>query len=160
MAVKRITAVHRDILSQMAQLMYEAGGVGLAAPQVGINEAMIVADTGTGLYKLINPKIVKREGSQVTQEGCLSIPGITVKVKRAKKITLNAQDESANPVTIQAEDLLACVFQHEIEHLKGKLIVDYATLFKRLNIRKKLEEFKKRSKDERMPESKSKSCQL
>ena len=160
MAVKRITAVHRDILSQMAQLMYEAGGVGLAAPQVGINEAMIVADTGTGLYKLINPKIVKREGSQVTQEGCLSIPGITVKVKRAKKITLKAQDESANPVTIQAEGLLACVFQHEIGHLKGKLIVDYATFFKRLNIQKKLEELKKRSKDEGMPESKSKSCQL
>ena len=158
--VKEITSEQRDILSKMAQLMYENSGVGLAAPQIGINASMIVADIGTGLYKLINPRIIKREGSQVQEEGCLSFPGVCIKVKRAKKILVQAQDEFAKPVTIEAEDLLASVFQHEIDHLKGRLIVDYASFFQRLKIRKKLEELKKRSKNEKLPESETKSCQL
>jgi peptide deformylase len=149
--VKGITSVHSDILSQMAQHMYAASGIGLAAPQVGINEAMIVADIGSGLYKLINPKIVKRQGHQTVEEGCLSIPGICMKVKRAKKVLIEAQDEFAKPITIEAEDLLACVFQHEIDHLKGKLIVDYASLFEKLKIKKKLRELKKKVKDESRP---------
>jgi len=143
--VKHITLDHRDILSKMAQLMYEAGGIGLAAPQVGINEAMIVADVGSGLYKLINPKIVKKEGSQVMEEGCLSLPGVCIKVKRARKVIVQAQDELAQTLTLEAEGLLACVFQHEIEHLKGKVIVDYASFFQRLKIKKKLEELKNAS---------------
>jgi len=158
--VKEITSEQRDILSKMAQLMYENSGVGLAAPQIGINASMIVADIGTGLYKLINPRIIKREGSQVQEEGCLSFPGVCIKVKRAKKILVQAQDEFAKPVTIEAEGLLASVFQHEIDHLKGRLIVDYASFFQRLKIRKKLEELKKRSKNEKLPESETKSCQL
>lgn len=158
--VNQITQNHRDILSEMARLMYANSGIGLAAPQVGINDTMIVADTGSGLYKLINPKIVKKEGYQVTEEGCLSIPGVCIKVKRAKKVWVEAQDENAKPFKIEAEDLLACVFQHEIEHLRGRLIVDYASFFERLKISKKLAELKKRSKDEELSESKTKSCQL
>ncbi len=158
--VKKITPAYSDILSRMAQLMYANSGVGLAAPQVGINEAMIVVDIGSGLYKLINPRIVKKEGQQIIEEGCLSIPGVCIKVKRAKKVLLQAQDESANAVKIEAEDLLACVFQHEIDHLKGKLIVDYASLLEKLKIKRKLAQIKKRLGDEGLPESKKESSQL
>jgi peptide deformylase len=121
---------------------------------------MIVVDIGSGLYKLINPKVVKKEGSQSMEEGCLSVPGICIKVKRAKKVSIAAQDEFGRNVTIEAEDLLACVFQHEIDHLRGKLIVDYASFLNRLKMSGKLEELKKKAKDEKLPESEAKSCKL
>ena len=136
--VSRVSASHRAILSEMSRLMYEARGVGLAAPQVGIDEQMIVVDIGKGLYKLINPKIIKKEGSQAIEEGCLSVPGVSVKVKRAKKIMLQALDEDGKIVVFDAQDLLACVCQHEIDHLLGKLIIDYAPLWKRLGLKNKL----------------------
>jgi peptide deformylase len=158
--VKRITEYHRDILNEMASLMYAGGGIGLATPQVGINDAMIVADIGSGLYKLINPKIAKKEGHQVMEEGCLSIPQICIKVRRAKKVLIEAQDEFAKPLTIEAEDLLACVFQHEIEHLKARLIIDHATLFEKLKIKKRLARLKRRAQFEDLSESKTKSCPL
>lgn len=158
--VSRITDNHRDALSLMARIMYDGSGIGLAAPQVGLSEAMIVVDIGSGLYKLINPKVVKKQGSQVIEEGCLSVPGVCVKVKRAKKIVVEALDEYAKPLKIKAEDLLACVLQHEIDHLKGKLIVDYASLFKKMRIAKTLEKLKKKSRDEELSEPKTKSCQL
>jgi peptide deformylase len=159
-SVKEIGQAQRDILSEMAGLMYAASGIGLAAPQVGINESMIVVDIGSGLYKLINPRIVRKEGQQVLEEGCLSIPGVCIKVKRAKNILVAAQDEFAKPVTIEAQDLLACVFQHEIDHLKGKLMVDKASILEKFRIGRKLTELKRKAEDEGMPESKTKSCQL
>jgi len=148
--VKRITAAHRDILSKMARTLYESSGIGLAAPQVGINESMIVVDIGSGLYKLVNPKIVKKEGSQVMEEGCLSLPKVCIKVKRAKKILLKAQDEDARHISIEADDLLACVLQHEIDHLKGKLIIDYASFWDKLKLRNKIKKFKKKQRDEKL----------
>lgn len=123
--VLRVTDEHRKLLSRMAQIMYAAKGIGLAANQIGISESLAVIDSGTGLYKVINPKIIKKEGGQVMEEGCLSIPGVTVKVKRALKVTVEAWDENGKPVTIKAENLLACIFQHEIDHLNGKLIIDH-----------------------------------
>lgn len=159
-AVRHATEVHRDILSQMSRLMYAESGIGLAAPQVGVSEAMIVVDIGSGLFKLINPKIVSKSGSQVMEEGCLSVPGVCIKVKRAKKVVIKAWDENTKPVTIEAENLLACVFQHEIDHLKGRLIVDYASFFDKLTLKKKLEEIKNRAKYEELPESEAKSCKL
>jgi peptide deformylase len=158
--VKRISPAHRDILSQMASLMYAGSGIGLAAPQVGIAEAMIVADIGSGLYKLINPQILKKSGRQINQEGCLSVPDICIKVKRANKVLVEALDEEGRKVSIEAEGLLACVLQHEIDHLQAKLIVDYASFFEKLKMRKKLAALKKRSKDEELSESERKSCQL
>ena len=137
--VEKVTDCQRELLDEMAKLMYAGSGIGLAAPQAGINAAMIVVDIASRLYKLINPKIVKRQGRQVLEEGCLSIPGICINVKRAKKITVKAQNENGEPLAIEAEDLLACVFQHEIDHLKGRLIVDYASFFEKLKIRKKIE---------------------
>jgi peptide deformylase len=136
--VKKVTAGDREILSLMAQSMYEGGGIGLAAPQVGISSQLIVADIGQGLYKLVNPIIVKSSGHQAIQEGCLSVPGVCIKVKRAKQVWVEALDENAKPVKLEAKDLLACVLQHEIDHLKGKLIIDYASLMEKLRIKKRL----------------------
>lgn len=158
--VKKVTPECLKVLSAMAQLMYAESGIGLAAAQVGVNESMIVADIGTGLYKLINPEIAKKKGSQAIEEGCLSLPGICLKVKRAARVVINARNEEFAPVTIEAEGLLACVFQHEIDHLSGKLIVDHASLIDKIKIKKQLEELKKRSENERLPESERKSCKL
>jgi len=152
-AVKTPEARHRELLSEMARFMYEHSGIGLAAPQVGCGESLIVVDIGTGLYKLINPRIIRREGSQAIEEGCLSLPGVSVKVKRAKKITLKALDHEFNPVTVTAEGLLACVFQHEIDHLKGRMIVDYASLLDKVRLKKKLAELYRRAGNEDVRES-------
>jgi peptide deformylase len=158
-AVPEVTAAHAQVLSQMAQLMYDSGGVGLAAPQVGISQAMIVVDAGSGLYKLINPRILQRQGVQVLEEGCLSVPGVCLKIKRAKSIVLRAQDENGQTLKIEAQDLLACVFQHEIDHLRGRLIVDYASMAEKFKLKRRLLALKKRT-DEDLSEPKTKSCQL
>jgi len=136
--LKQITAEHRKILSLMAESMYEHSGIGLAAPQVGISARLIVVDIGEGLYKLINPKIVKRQGSQSIQEGCLSVPGVCIKIRRSKQVWVEALDENNCMVKIEAKDLFACVLQHEIDHLEGKLIVDYTSFLERLKIKRRL----------------------
>lgn len=159
-SVKQVTQAHRDILSEMAQVMYSDGGIGLAASQVGIRDAMLVVDIGSGLYKLINPKIVKKEGKQSNQEGCLSVPGVCIKVVRAKRVLIKGLDEFGKGISIEAEDLLACVFQHEIDHLKGKLIVDYASFLEKIRMKKRIEALKRKAKDERLSEQKEKSCKL
>jgi len=179
--VKKITAAEGDTLSQMARIMYESSGIGLAAPQVGISQALIVADVGSGLYKLVNPKIVQKHGQQALEEGCLSVPGVCIKVKRAEQIMIKAQDEFGKAITIEARELLACVFQHEIDHLRGKLHIDYASFFEKLKIKQKLAELsrqskeieggippayqiglagKKRVQDERLFKQETKSCKL
>jgi len=158
--VSKVTQRHREILSKMAQMMYENSGIGLAATQVGISESMIVADIGSGLYKLVNPKIVQKEGDQALEEGCLSVPGICIKIKRARKVRVAALDDTGKQVDIDAEDLLACVLQHEMDHLKGKVIVDYASFLEKVRIKKKLVELKKRYRNEKLPESETKSCKL
>jgi peptide deformylase len=140
--------------------MYESSGIGLAGPQVGINESLIVVDVGTGLYKLINPKILKKEGQQVMEEGCLSIPGVYIKIKRAKKILVEAWDENSKPSKIEASDLLACVLQHEIDHLHGRLIVDYLPLLQKLTLARKLKKMKNRLENEKLSESERKSIKL
>jgi len=140
--VSRAAAEHREIFSQMAVTMYTGGGIGLAAPQIGLSAQLIVVDIGEGLYKLVNPKIVKRQGAQAIQEGCLSVPGVCIKVKRARQVWVQAADENNNLVKIQARDLFASVLQHEIDHLKGKLIIDYASFLEKLRIKRKLAAFK------------------
>ena len=133
-SIRQITDEHRFLLSRMARLMYTSSGVGLAATQIGRNEAMFVADIGGGLYKLINPKIIRRQGAATVQEGCLSFPGVFVKVRRAKKVFLQAKDENGKSVTIEADDLLARVFQHEVDHLNGRLIVDHISILDKFKI--------------------------
>ena len=124
--VKEVTAEYRKVLSLMSQSMYEHSGIGLAAPQIGMSVRLIVVDIGEGLYKLVNPKIVKRQGSQAIQEGCLSVPGASVKVKRSRQVWVEALDENNRPLRLEARDLFACVLQHEIDHLDGILFIDKA----------------------------------
>lgn len=135
-AVKSVGSEEKKLLVNMAKIMYENRGVGLAAPQVGISKQIIICDIGKGLCKLINPKIKKKEGSCCMDEGCLSLPGISISVKRPSKIFVEALDEFNKKTIFWAEDLLARVIQHEMDHLKGKLIVDYANLLQKIKIRK------------------------
>ncbi len=131
----RVTAVgdeERKILADMAKTMYLNGGVGLAAVQVGIDRQMAVVDIGKGLIKMVNPVLVKTEGSAAIEEGCLSVPSASVKVRRAAKITVQFLNEFGEITQISAEGLLARAIQHEMDHLAGKLIIDYLSPLKRI----------------------------
>lgn len=145
--VKKVGPGERILIESMVAAMHEHKGVGLAAPQIGINEQIFVADVGDGPIAVINPKIVKKKGLAVMEEGCLSIPGITVKVKRPEKIFVSYTDEQNNKVERELDELLARVFQHETDHLHGKLIVDYASLAQKIKLKRPLSEIRKKSKE-------------
>lgn len=112
------------ILRDMAETMYAANGIGLAAPQVGLMRRIIVADVGEGLVEMINPQIVASEGEAAMTEGCLSVPGRRGCVTRPEKVTVRAQDKKGKPFEVTADGLLARCLQHEIDHLDGVLYVD------------------------------------
>lgn len=112
------------ILRDMAETMYQADGVGLAGPQVGIQRRLVVVDVGDGLIEFVNPEITNKEGLCDMVEGCLSVPGRRGLVSRPEKVTVNAQDKTGKPFTIEADGLLARCIQHEIDHLDGVLYVD------------------------------------
>ncbi|MFB5678981.1 peptide deformylase [Paenibacillus terreus] len=126
--VTKITPNVQKLLDDMADTMYDAEGVGLAAPQVGILKRLIVVDAGDehGLIKMINPEIVETEGEQFGPEGCLSIPGLNGDVRRAEKVTVKGLDREGKPLTVTATGLLSRAFQHEIDHLNGVLFTDIA----------------------------------
>lgn len=127
-AVAQVDARIRRLLDDMVETMYSARGIGLAAPQVGISQRVIVVDIGDGPIRVVNPKIVRvGEEEEEATEGCLSIPGIIGEVWRAYDISVRGFDENGKPVKIDAEGLLARVFQHEIDHLDGRLFIDIAT---------------------------------
>lgn len=130
--VLKISDEEKRILDEMAETMYLKGGVGLAACQVGIDKQLVVVDIGDGLMKLVNPVIIKKEGCEALEEGCLSVPEAVIKVKRAKKITIEYLNEKGEAMTMTAKGLLARVIQHEVDHLLGKLIVDYLSPIKKL----------------------------
>lgn len=119
--VKRI----KDLAKNMLDTMYHAPGVGLAAPQVGVSERLIVIDVGDGPFVVINPQIVNSEGEIKDMEGCLSIPGRNEYVCRSQKVTVIGLDLNGKKLKIEATDLLARAFQHEIDHLEGILFIDY-----------------------------------
>ena len=112
------------ILQDMADTMYEADGVGLAAPQVSILKRVVVIDVGEGLLELVNPEIIATSGEQIDAEGCLSVPGEDGEVKRPYVVRVRAQDRHGNTFEIEGEELLARAFCHEIDHLDGILFVD------------------------------------
>jgi peptide deformylase len=115
------------LLDDMAETMYDAHGVGLAAPQVGISKRVLVIDIGEELIEMVNPVIAEKSGEQMEPpEGCLSIPGLLGYVKRANTILVKGQDRNGNPIEINAEGFLARAFQHEIDHLDGVLFIDIA----------------------------------
>jgi len=127
--VKIIDGHLLEILSDMAETMYGAEGIGLAANQVGILRRLVVVDTGEGLYKLINPRIVSSEGSAEALEGCLSFPDVWGKVLRPEKVTVCALNEKGEEVTLTGEGRTASCLCHEIDHLDGVVFVDKVTEF-------------------------------
>ena len=129
----------RKILQQMAKTMYKAQGIGLAAPQVGIDLQLIVVDLGdNNPLKLVNPLILLREGDSVLEEGCLSLPEVTLAVRRPKRVMVEGWNEDGEIVKVEGEDLLAHVIQHEIDHLSGILIIDRADPKERMSLDTKL----------------------
>lgn len=143
----------RRLLDGMAETMYAAPGVGLAAPQVGASLRAIVVDASTRdpnsrLLKLVNPEIVFSEGRSVCEEGCLSVPGYTAEVVRPSRIRVEAFDQYGKPVTIDTETFLATVIQHEIDHLNGVLFIDHLGRLRRDLVKKKL---RKQVRQEKQP---------
>jgi len=114
------------LIKDMKETMYNSKGIGLAAPQVGVLKRIIVVDVGNGPVVMINPEIVEMQGSQVSEEGCLSIPGIQKDVERPEKVKVNALSEKGEEIVIDGEGLLARALCHEIDHLHGVLFIDKA----------------------------------
>ncbi len=112
------------LIESMAEVMYDRNGVGLAAPQIGVSLRVIVADVGEGLIAIVNPEIVGEEDEDAMEEGCLSVPGAGVDIRRAKSITAKGLDGEGKELALRTEGLLARVIQHEIDHLNGVLIID------------------------------------
>ncbi len=140
--VERVDAEIRQLVDDMFETMYEASGIGLAATQVNATKRLLVLDISEQRNDplcLINPEILFSEGEQKEEEGCLSVPGIYEPVKRATRIRVKALDREGNPIELELEGLPAVCVQHEIDHLDGKLFIDYLSGLKRARIRKKLE---------------------
>lgn len=124
--VARIDKKIRTLLDDMAETMYKANGVGLAAPQVGESIQVVVIDVGEGLIELVNPEIVRMEGAETDSEGCLSVPEIYGDVERAAKVSVKYLNRQGKNHRITATGLLARCLQHEIDHLHGRLFIDIA----------------------------------
>ena len=141
MPVNKVDQETRELVENMIETMYAEGGVGLAAPQIGISKRIIVIDTeDQGVIVLLNPIIVKREGESKEEEGCLSVPGIYSTVRRSSSITVDALDLDEHKIRITQEGFLAVALQHEIDHLDGYLFIDRLSPAKRLLIKDQLKE--------------------
>ncbi|HRP25619.1 MAG TPA: peptide deformylase [Thauera sp.] len=131
----------RQLVADMAETMYEAPGIGLAATQVNVHRRVVVIDISedkSGLMALINPEILERSGEQVCEEGCLSVPGIYEKVARAERVKVRALNKKGETFELEADGLLAVCIQHEIDHLDGKVFVEYLSQLKLGRIKSKL----------------------
>lgn len=140
--VEHVDDVLRSLIDAMFETMYAAPGIGLAATQVDVHQRFMVIDISEAKNEplvFINPAILSRAGVQVYQEGCLSVPGIFADVERADTIRVSALDRHGKPFELQVDSLLAVCIQHEIDHLEGKVFVDYLSSFKREQVRKHLE---------------------
>ncbi|WP_309121354.1 peptide deformylase [Paenibacillus sp.] len=126
--VPKVTPNIQKLLTDMAETMYDAPGVGLAAPQIGISKRVIVIDVGDdhGLIEMVNPEIVEAGGEQLGPEGCLSIPGLQGDVRRKDRLKVKGLDRNGNEIVIEADGFLSRAFQHEIDHLNGVLYIDIA----------------------------------
>jgi peptide deformylase len=146
--VEQVDDTIRRLLDDMLETMYDAPGIGLAAPQVDVSKRVIaidISETRDTPVCLINPVILEREGSEVMEEGCLSVPGIYDTVERAAAIRVQSLDRNGETIEMKADGLLAVCIQHEMDHLEGKLFVDYLTEMKRQRIKKKLEKYRRRT---------------
>ena len=148
--VERVDDALRRLIDDMFETMYAAPGIGLAATQVDVHQRLLVLDVSedkSSPMVFINPEITDKQGSQVYQEGCLSVPGIYADVTRADSVTVRALDRQGVPFEITADGLLAVCIQHEMDHLAGKVFVDYLSPLKRELVRKKLAKQKKLGED-------------
>jgi peptide deformylase len=139
--VDKIDAGTRRLVANMAETMYSAEGIGLAATQVNVHLQILVIDASpdrSDLRVFINPEITRREGIALNQEGCLSVPGVYENVERADSVTVTALDENGARFTLNASGLLATCIQHEIDHLDGKVFVEHLSELKQNRIRAKL----------------------
>jgi peptide deformylase len=139
--VALVDARIRKLIDDMSETMYAAPGIGLAATQVNVHERVIVIDISEShdqLRVFINPEIVAQSGREESEEGCLSVPGIFDKVERAEQVTVRALDRDGKPFELKADGLLAVCIQHEMDHLMGKVFVDYLSNLKRNRIKAKL----------------------
>ncbi len=151
--VKDFDSELRELVEDMAETMYAAPGVGLAANQVGVGLSLVVIDISSGeepkeLIVLANPEILDPEGEQIDEEGCLSVIDCMSKVKRFQKIRVKAQDIEGNPLDFEARDFFARVIQHELDHLNGKLFIDRISSLKRALYKKKLKKILKEQQEE------------
>jgi peptide deformylase len=149
--VADITPDLERLIQDMAETMYAAPGIGLAAPQVGVPLRVFVIDLSVGrdpngLIALINPEFVQRDGMQLEEEGCLSLPGFNATVVRPSRVVVKALDRSGTPFQMEGKDLLARAFQHEIDHLDGKLFVDHLRGIKRDIIVRKIRKLSRSGK--------------
>ncbi len=137
----------KTLVDDMLETMYEARGVGLAATQVNIHQRVIIIDVSEkkdAPLCLINPEIIEKTGVEESEEGCLSVPGFFENVTRAEQIKVKAVDKEGSPFEIEADQLLSVCIQHEMDHLEGKLFVDYLSPLKRKRIKTKLEKIHKK----------------
>jgi peptide deformylase len=144
--VDKVDAKIQKLIDDMAETMYEAPGIGLAATQVNVHEQIIVIDTSENKKKLqvfINPKISTKSGSQDYDEGCLSVPGVYETVTRAETIVVEALDRNGKPFKIEADGLLAVCIQHEMDHLLGKVFVQYLSPLKQNRIKTKMQKMQR-----------------
>ncbi len=135
----------RVLLDDMAETMYAAPGVGLAAPQIGVSKRIFIIDTAAGedapsdLRVFINPEIVATDGEILFEEGCLSFPGVREEIKRYERVTVRAVDEKGKPFELTTDGLLAIAIQHENDHLEGKLMIDRLSLLKKRIVHKSMQ---------------------
>jgi len=140
--VEQVDDEIRQLAENMLDTMYEAPGIGLAATQVNVQKRLLVIDVSEDRSEprvFINPEILEQSGEEVMEEGCLSVPGIFAEVKRASEIKVRALNEKGESFELETDGLLAVCIQHEIDHLNGKLFVDYLSELKRKMVRKRLE---------------------
>jgi peptide deformylase len=160
--VAAVDAKVRRLIDDMFETMYAANGVGLAAPQVGILQRIVVIDTSPRQeaakpLALVNPVIVKAEGETLYSEGCLSIPGESEDVQRAERVWVRALDRDGNPLTVEeADGLLAIALQHEFDHLEGTLFVDHISALKRELIKRRMKRLKAEREEEKRSGKKAK----
>jgi peptide deformylase len=141
----------RALIDDMFETMYDAPGIGLAATQVDVHKQFLVMDCSTDKNApkvFINPEILERRGMQIHEEGCLSVPGIYAEVERADEVVVRAMDRDGQPFETTLEGLEAVCLQHEMDHLEGKLFVDYLSPLKRQRVRKKLEKQRRQAEKE------------
>ncbi len=139
--VEKLDAATRKLIDDLAETMYAAPGVGLAATQVDVHKQILVIDVSddkNDLRVFVNPEITRREGIAVNQEGCLSVPGVYENVERAESVTVTALDRNGARFTLNASGMLATCIQHEMDHLHGKIFIDYLSELKQNRVRAKL----------------------